>query len=315
MKAVRAGVAAFAATLLLPPLLAGCSGAGAAGHDAGLHVVAAFYPFAYVAERDGGDHAEVTNLTSPGLEPHDIELTPQQVAEISQADIVVYEKGFQPSVDAAVEQNPARQNLDVTTVVPLQDTGSPAQPDTGGGPDVTATDQLEGDPHLWLNPTLLIPIAHKLAAELAAADPPNASDYRRNAARLATDLRSLDAEFRRGLADCRRTVFVTSHAAFGYLAQRYGLTMIPIAGLSPDAEPSPQHLAELQDLIRHEGVTTVFSEVLGSKKYADTMAGDLGITTAVLDPIEGLADSGTGQDYLSLMRANLSALRQANGCS
>ena len=108
---------------------------------------------------------------------------------------------------------------------------------------------------------------------------------------------------------------MVSHDAFEYLGARYDLDMHPIAGLSPDAEPSARHLAELADLIRTDKITTVFSERLASPKLADTLAGDLGITTAVLDPIEGLTSSNDDDDYLSLMRENLEALREAGGCS
>ncbi len=301
------------------PLLSGCSALSSS--DSGKpQVVAAFYPLAYVAERVAGDHAEVINLTAAGVEPHDLELTPQQVADISEADVVFYEGGFQPAVDEAIDQSAGGTVLDVTDVVPLGDTGAtaPTEADVlteGQAPGHASEAGLEGDPHLWLDPTLLVPIAENFADDMAEADPDHARDYRHNADVLGSDLKSLDREFADGLASCQRTEFVTSHAAFGYLAQRYGLTMVPIAGLSPDLEPSPEHLAEIQDYIERDGITTVFSETLGSKQYADTLAHDLGVQTAVLDPIEGLADTGSGDDYLSLMRANLTALKQANGCT
>jgi zinc transport system substrate-binding protein len=227
------------------------------------------------------------------------------VAQLSEADLVIYQEGFQPAIDDAVQQNPPGEALDVTDVVPLRDTGAPGE--TGAA--------SSGDPHLWLDPTLLIPIANRVADGLSKADSAHADSYVANAGRLVTDLNRLDAEFRTGLASCDRTEVVTSHAAFGYLTNRYGLTMVAIAGLSPDVDPSPEHLAQLQTLIKTHGITTVFSEALGTKAYADTLAHDLDIQAAVLDPIEGLADDDPGQDYFSLMRSNLAALREANGCS
>ncbi|MGI8577660.1 MAG: metal ABC transporter substrate-binding protein [Nocardioidaceae bacterium] len=289
--------------VLLTPLLAACNGAGASETGPRPHVVAAFYPYAYVAQRVLGGHGTVTDLTRPGVEPHDLELTPQEVANISVADIVIYESGFQPSVDAAVAQNPPKQAFDVTTVTPLQDTGAASESD------------LPGDPHIWQDPTLLIPIVRQFAADAAKAAPAHATAYDANAKTLVRDLLRLDSQFKTGLAHCRRAVFVTSHAAFGYLAKRYGLTMIPIAGLSPDAEPSPNHIAQLQTLIRQDHITTVFSEVLGTKKYADSLAADLGVKASVLDPIEGLSSANSTQNYFSLMRRNLSALQQSNGCT
>ncbi|MDQ3095855.1 MAG: metal ABC transporter substrate-binding protein [Actinomycetota bacterium] len=289
---------------LSPLLLAGCSALGG-GDDSGSRpqVVAAFYPYAYVAERVAGENATVTNLTAPGLEPHDLELTPRQVADISEADLLVYEEGFQPAVDEAVDQSAEGTTLDVTDVVPLQDTGVPAEAD------------LSGDPHLWQDPTLLMPIAEQVRDDLLELNPDNAAAYKANAKSLVADLTKLDTDITAGLADCQRTEFVTSHAAFGYLANRYDLTMVPIAGLSPDIEPSPEQVAEVQDYIESAGITTVFSEALGSKEYADTLANDLGVQTAVLDSIEGLADEDSDDDYISLMRKNLAALQKANDCS
>ncbi len=317
--------AAVLACLL--PSLAACGGAtsgNGGGDDDGINVVAAFYPYAYVAQRVAGDAATVHNLTPPGVEPHDLELTPQQVAELADADLVIYEAGFQPAIDLAIEQNPPGEALDVTDVVPLRDTGAPVETgavETGadhaeaGHPDGAHTDtELSADPHLWLDPTLLIPITQQVADTLSDLDPTNANHFAANARRLSADLTRLDEQFQAGLADCDRTEVVTSHAAFGYLTSRYGLTMVPIAGLSPDADPSPQHLAELHSLINAHDITTVFSETLGTKAYADTLASDLGVQAAVLDPIEGLADEESDEDYLSLMRSNLAALREANGC-
>jgi zinc transport system substrate-binding protein len=288
---------------------AGCGAVGSSG--SGPQVVASFYPLAYVAERVAGSHVEVDNLTSPGVEPHDLELTPQQVADLSEAELVVFERGFQPAVDEAVEQNSPDVTLDVTEVVELE-SSEQEEASTEDGHDHAG---LEGDPHIWLDPTLLIPVAEKVADDLAEIDPDHAADFRASAADLIEDLEQLDSEFAEGLAQCERSTIVTSHAAFGYLAHRYGLDMAPIAGLSPDAEPSPQQLSEISDLVESEGITTVFSEALGSQEYADTLANDLGVRTAVLDPIEGLTDENSSDDYLSLMRDNLSALREANGCA
>jgi zinc transport system substrate-binding protein len=170
------------------------------------------------------------------------------------------------------------------------------------------------DPHFWLDPLLVADFADAVADELSEVDPDGAGAYADNAARLRSDLEALDQEYTDGLADCERTTTVVSHQAFAYLG-RYGLDLEPIAGLSPDAEPTAADLARLQDLIAEDGVTTVFSERLVSPKMAQTLADDLGVTTAVLDPIEGLSDETAEEDYLSLMRENLTALQQANGCS
>jgi zinc transport system substrate-binding protein len=279
-------------------ILAGCGGDEASSGDLPT-VAASFYPLAFVAEQIGGGDVRVINLTSPGVESHDLELTPRQVAEIAAADLVVYERGFQPSVDEAVDQNAGDARVEVTEVVPLEDEHG----------------DLAGDPHVWLDPTLLARIADAVADGLAAAVPASADAFRERADALVAELADLDEEFSTGLGQCERNVVVTTHEAFGYLAHRYGLEMVGISGLSPDAEPSPARLAEVGEVIADEGVTTVFYERLVSPAVAETLADDLGVVTAVLDPIEGLTDETEDEDYFTLMRANLGALEEANGCT
>jgi zinc transport system substrate-binding protein len=290
-QSLRSGVVGVALAVLVP-LLAGCGLPTAAG-TAGTTVVTSFYPLAYVAERVVGRHADVANLTQPGQEPHDLELGIRQTAALADADVVLYEKGLQPAVDAAVEQADPAHVVDAARVADL----------TGD------------DPHFWLDPRRLATVAVAFEQQAAVADPGHAADYARNLARLRADLTRLDTDFTRGLADCDRHTVVVSHDAFGYLGRRYGFEVVGINGLSPDAEPSPAHVRQLQDLARRDGITTVFSEELGSRALADSLAGDLGIRTAVLDPVEGLGDDTADQTYLTLMRGNLAALRTANGCS
>ena len=313
MTVSRVISAALVIYVLLATAACGPTNADPAGSDqqSQLDIVVASYPFQFIAERVAGPYGAVQNLTEPGAEPHDVELSPRQVADIAGADLVIYEDSFQPAVDAAVDQQGGDHVLDTTTVVPLQplDEGSDHN---GTEEDGHGHEAL--DPHVWLDPTNVVSIAAVVAARLGEADPAHRADFDANLATLKADLSDLDHDFRQGLQSCVRREFITSHAAFGYLTGRYGLAMVPIAGLSPDADPSPQHLAELHSLISEHGITTVFAETLGTKAYADTLASDLGVEAAVLDPIEGLADEESGEDYLSLMRSNLAALRVANGC-
>ena len=288
-------VTAAVASLILS--LSGCGGSAATGATATapetVDVVVAFYPFQFVAERVAGPHASVANLTQPGSEPHDLELTARETAAISTADLVVYERSFQPAVDEAVSQSGHDRVLDTTTVVPLQ----------------------AADPHVWLDPANLTTIAGAVARQLSAADPSHAADYAANAETLVRDLTTLGAELDAGLAHCTRTEFITTHAAFGYLARRVGYREIGISGLSPDAEPYPARVAEVQREAREHGITTIFYETLVSPAVAKSIAGDLGLATDVLDPIEGITESSRGSDYLAVMRSNLAALRTANGCT
>jgi zinc transport system substrate-binding protein len=298
----RRTVAAAALVLAGSTALSSCSAfSDGTGPGGKVDVVAAFYPLQYVAQRVAGDLASVGNLTQPGREPHDLELTIHETAQVVDADLIVYEHGFQPSVDDAVEQNAQGDVLDVTDVVdlvPFRDHG---------------VDSDDSDPHFWQDPLLLADVGDAVAERLAEADPDHADTFEANAADLRSDLEALDREYADGLSDCARDTVVVSHDAFGYL-QRYGLRMEAILGLSPDSEPTPADLARLQDLIREKGVTTVFSESLVSPAAADALARDLHVRSEVLDPIEGLSDRTAGEDYLSLMRSNRSALERADGC-
>jgi zinc transport system substrate-binding protein len=279
------------ALALAATLLAGCGGPGAA--DGRRTVVTSFYPLQYVTQRIAGNHAEVVDLTHPGQEPHDLELSVRQTAQLVDADVVVYERGFQAAVDQAVDQSGPAHVVDAARSGRV----------------------VDDDPHFWLDPTRLSRVAGAVEKELAATDPAHRADYARNLARLQHDLAGLDAAYAKGLASCRIGTIVVSHDAFGYLGRRYGLRVVGINGLSPDAEPSPSHVRQLQDLIRQDGITTVFSEELASRKLADSLASDLRIHAEVLDPVEGLSDATADQDYLSLMRRNLVTLEKANRCS
>ncbi len=259
-------------------------------------VVASFYPLQFVAERIVGNHADVTNLTKPGTEPHDLELPPRQTAALSGADVVLHEDGLQPALDQALRNDPPERVVDAAKVV-----------------DLYAEDNGD-DPHFWLDPTLLAAVAESFTDAIVEADPTHADDYRTAEKALVKDLSTLDSELRAGLATCTTRTLVVSHDAFGYLARRYDLQVRPIAGLSPGAEPSLRSLSELSDLIRAENLTTVFTERLASPKLAETLASDLDLKTGVLDPIEGLVATDASKDYLSLMRENLAAIQKAGGC-
>jgi zinc transport system substrate-binding protein len=288
--------------LLFPTACGSPNGSPAGpGHSDRVDIVVAFYPFQFLAERLVGSAGVVRNLTEPGAEPHDVELSPRQVAEIADADLVIYEHSFQPAVDAAVEELGGDHILDTAIVVPLH----PLEESHGHG---------GLDPHIWLEPTSMVKIATAVAARLAEVDPAHRTDFAANLAKLTADLSDLDRSFAHGLQTCVRRAFVTSHAAFGYLARRYKLEQIAVSGLSPEAEPSPARIAEVHDLVREHQITTIFYETLVSPAVAESIARDLGLRTDVLDPIEGITDQSRGTDYLAIMRSNLAALRRANEC-
>jgi zinc transport system substrate-binding protein len=279
-------------TRIVLVLIALAAGLTACGGDSGsaddgsdrTDVVAAFYPLAWAVEQVAGDTVELRNLTPPGTEPHDVELTARDVERIRSADIVLYlGGGFQPAVEDAVE-----------------------------GADGEAIDLLVDpvgrDPHIWLDPLRFAEVVERIAAALGrpgAADEPVA------------ELRALDHEFARGLARCQRQEIVTAHEAFSYLARRYRLTQVAITGVSPEAEPTPQELEDVIDRVRDTGATTVFFETLVSPRLAETVARETSADTAVLNPLEGLTgeELDAGEDYLSVMRDNLAALRKALRCA
>lgn len=300
----------------------GLSGCAALSDDSGssgtVSVAASFYPLEYVAQRVGGDLVDVTVLTSPGQEPHDLELSVAQTALVADADLVLLEAALQPVVADAVEQNGSGAVLDVEDVVELVPAAEEHDHEDAGLEDEGHEEEGheehgDEDPHFWLDPLLLADLADAVAEELGEIDPGNAEDFTANAAQVRTDLEALDQAWTAGLAQCERDTVVVSHDAFGYLA-RYGLDFHGIAGLSPDSEPTPADLGALQELIRTEGITTVFTETLAPRALSETLAEDAGVDTAVLDPIEGLTEEGAGTDYVALMEANLAALQEANGC-
>jgi zinc transport system substrate-binding protein len=287
----------------------GGPGSGSAGSSPlpiALHVVASFYPLEEAAERAGGGRVAVTDLTTPGVEPHDLELTPDDVEAIDTADVVLYlGEGFQPAIEAAVKDAGG-------TAVDLL-AGLPTLPP----PDGADAAGLSVDPHVWLDPLRYAALVGEVATAFGTADPAHAAFYRANGDAFTRQLAALDTEFHEGLRHCSRDLILTNHAAFGYLADEYGLRQVAISGLSPDAEPSGDRLASLKTLVQQEGVTTIFTEELVSPEVAETLATEAGVATAVLHTIEGRTpdQAAAGEDYLSLMRENLHTLEVALGCS
>ncbi len=300
------------AALLSGSLLAGCSALSDDSAPAkDKQITTAFYPLAYATERIAGDHFTVINLTQPGKESHDLELSVKATADLADSALVVYEAGFQPAVDSAVEQNAKGIVIDAAEIVDLLE--AEGDEHDHGDHDHDGHDHGELDLHFWLDPLRMAELADAIALELGDLDADNAEEYAANAATFRTELEALDADYTAQLAECERDVVVVNHAAFGYLA-RYGLHFEAITGLSPGAETTIADRARLEDLIAEEGVTTVFSEALGNTKTATTIAKDAGVRAEVLDPIEGLSDKTEDEDYLSLMRSNLAKLVAANGC-
>jgi zinc transport system substrate-binding protein len=295
--------------------LAGC-GSGDDGSGSGeLTVLAGFYPLEWTAARVGGEHVSVSSLTPPGAEAHDLELAPQDVAAVAEADLLVYLDGFQPALDEAAGSEGGDHAWDAGQAADLVAGEAHEHTDDGDQAEEEPAGEDAVDPHFWLDPTRLAAVGDALADRLAELDPDNAAGYEENAAALRTDLEALDQEMETALATCSVSTLVTSHDAFGYLGDRYGLEVVGISGLSPSQEPDPAQLAEIATLVRDRGITTVYTETLVDPAVAETVAEEAGARTAVLDPIEGLTDESDGEDYLQVMRANLATLQEGQSCS
>ncbi|MGO4957168.1 metal ABC transporter substrate-binding protein [Luteococcus sp. Sow4_B9] len=311
---------ATACTALLAMSACGQDSSGGSGKDdKELKVVTAFYPLQFAAERVAGDTAEVVSLTNPGADAHSVELTPKQVASLSDADLVLYIKGFSSSIDKAVEQSKPANVIDAMTLVEPLEAEEHAHEDEAGHEGETAEQHAEHehgayDPHIWLDPENMVKITQAVEKKLAEGSADHAEAFRTNAESLTKELTALDQDFSTGLENCQRKEIVVSHVAFGYLTHAYGLEQIGIAGISTEDEPSPARIAEIQKAAKEHGITTIFYEHQASPAHSKAIARDLKLKTDVLDPTATISDASRGKDYLEVMQSNLAALKTANGC-
>jgi len=321
----RAAIVALAATTVL--MSAACASGTSdsatpatrvdAPKNETIAVAASFYPIAEAVTRVGGDRVEVQNLTPPGGGPHDLELQPQQVNDLSEADALFFlSKGFQPQVEKAAAELPdGVRSVDVLEgidLLPVQDQLEGTQGEVDG-------EELEGgyDPHVWVDPILQSQIAQRVHDVLVEIDPAGKADYDSRLAAYQAELASLDSEFEAGLATCGSRVIVTSHRAFEYLAKRYDLTQISIAGLSPDEEPDPRTLEAVAAAAQRENVSVVFFEEQVPPDLSETVAREIGARTDALDPVETITqeDLDAGTTYTTVMQANLESLTEGLSCT
>jgi len=345
-----------------------------------LKIKTSFYPMHEFTRQVAGDLADVENLVPAGVEPHDWEPTPQDMAGIADADVIVYNgAGMESWIDQVLDSVKDRdlKVIEASQGIEIMEgeghshahdhgtegehshedehahdhgtEGEHSQEDehahdhgtegehshedehahdhgTEGEhshEDEHAHDHGEEgghhhdhgglDPHVWLSPALAIQQVRNIEQGLAEADPEHKDAYKANADAYISKLEALDQEFKEGLKDSKRKDFITQHAAFGYLAKEYGLTQVPIAGLSPDQEPSASQMAKIIEFAKENNVKTIFFETLVASNVAETIAAEIGATTAVLNPIEGLTEEDISKqlDYIAIMRQNLQALQAA----
>jgi zinc transport system substrate-binding protein len=321
----------------------GADDSGSSPAEANLTVVTGVYPLEWLADRIGGDRAAVVQLTEPGTEPHDLELTGRQVAEVSESDIAFYVEGLQPAVDEAIAQEASESALNVADIVELHPAGEGGHDhgDEEGrseeedhGHDHGHGDEEEGhsdedeahsdegghdhgdyDPHFWLDVDLMAQTAQALGDRMAEVDPEGADGYAQGVEAVTAELEAIGQEYEEGLSSCEHDEVVVGHTAFTYLTEAYGLEQIGVSGVDPETEPSPSQIAAITDVVRERGIETIFTEPLMPAATARTIAAETGAQVEVLDPLEGVTEDSPGDDYPSIMRGNLEALTSALSCS
>jgi zinc transport system substrate-binding protein len=307
-------IKSFVLSAGLALILSGCGGNSDSSNaqsnaDGGkkLNVVTTFYPMYEFSKQVGGDHADVIALIPAGAEPHDFEPSAKDMTKVKEADIFVYNGIVEGWAEQALQSAPNDKRIVVEASKGIELVeGLPEEGEEHQDGHIL-------DPHVWLDPVLAQKEVAFIQAAFEKADPANKEDYKKNADAYIAKLKELDAEYKSGLKDVKRKEFVTQHAAFSYLAKEYGLTQIPIAGLSPEQEPSPDKMAEIVKFAKEHNVQTIFFETLVDPKVAQTVANEIGAKTDVLNPLEGLTDEDkkNNLDYIGIMNKNLEALKKA----
>ncbi|MCL6611131.1 MAG: metal ABC transporter substrate-binding protein [Peptococcaceae bacterium] len=306
-RMLRLAAVALAAVILT----AGCGGgrgervnAGPAGGK--VEIYTTIFPLYDFARNIGGDRVEVACLLPPGADPHHWEPTPGELVKIQNSDVFVYcGAGLERWAENALKSvGPGRRRVVVDCsrgIELLEGSGHGDEHESGA------------DPHIWLDPVNAGIMVDNILAGLIAADPANKEYYAANAANYKERLADLDRRYREALAETKVKKFVVSHAAFGYLARRYGLEQASVRGLAADTEPSPSRMAEIVDLVRKHGIKYIFLEPLTSPRVSEAIARETGAGILVLNPIAVLTgeELKSGKNYLSLMEENLENLKMA----
>ncbi len=270
-----------------------------------IKVSASFYPLYFFSSEIGGEKAQTRNITPAGAEPHDYDPSTQDIAQIEDGNMLVLNGGVEAWGDKI------KDNLKGTKVkIVIAGEGLLNK-------ELEEEGEKMQDPHIWLNPQLAKKEAEKITQGYIALDPANTTYYKANESKLFAKLDELDSKYRQGLSSCLTKDIITSHAAFAYLAEQYGLRQVPISGISPDEEPSAQQLAEVAKFAKQNNVKYIFFESLVSPKLSETIAYEVGAKTMVLDPIEGISDDELkqGKNYFTVMEDNLKNLQIALQCS
>lgn len=297
----------------LAVVLSGCGKGSEQSATGKLKVVTTFYPMYEFSKQVAGDHADVVALIPSGVEPHDWEPSAKDMAVLKDADVFVYNGIVEGWAENALASAANDKRIVVEASKNLSLIEGTEEEDEHEHGDGHAEEEHGMDPHVWLSPALAQQEVAAIQAALEQADPAHRDDYRKNAEAYIAKLKELDQAYRDGLSDVKRKEFVTQHAAFGYLAKEYGLTQVPIAGLSPEQEPAPGEMAKVVEFAKEHQVKTIFFETLVEPKVAQVVADEIGAKTDVLNPLEGLTDDEikNNLDYIAVMKQNLEALKKA----
>ena len=260
----------------------------------------------YFTQKVAGNLANVDLLIKNGAEPHDWEPSSKDMAKIQEADMFIYNSSYFETWTEKVLKSIDQSNLEIVEAskgIELMDADSAKE----------GNDQSSKDPHVWLSPVLAGQEVDYIAQALEQKDPKNKEQYEKNAAAFKSQLADLDLLYKETIGKAKKKEFVTQHAAFGYLAKQYGLTQIPIAGLSPDVEPTFGKLEELAKLTKEKNIKVIYFEEHTSSKVAQTLANEINAKTEVLNPLEGLTqdEQEKGLDYIDVMKKNLESLKKS----
>ncbi|XGZ03707.1 metal ABC transporter solute-binding protein, Zn/Mn family [Paenibacillus sp. RS8] len=293
-----------------------------------VNVVTTFYPIYEFTREIGGDDINAINLLPVGVEPHDWTPRSQDIVNTSKAQLFLYNgaglEGWVPNFLKGLDSSSKVEAVEVSKGIDLIMTDEDDGHDHGGSSEEDhheddadhnshSGDSLHTDPHTWVSPKSAIIMARNIKDSLQSVDPEHKDGYEERYNKLAERLQALDSKFEQELTKLPNHEIVVSHQAFSYLARDYGLEQHAIMGLSPDAEPRGQDLVNLAKLVKDEDIKYIFFEELVSDKLAKTLAAEAGVSTMVLNPVEGLTaeQEKNGDNYFTLMEKNLQNLIMA----
>lgn len=275
-----------------------------------LEIVASFYPLYDIAKEIGGNNTLVTSVIPFGVEPHDWEIAPQQIPQISKADMIIFngigfdswlgkEEQFRNSFLVDISKDLQLVNIDKQQLGNLKH-------------------ESTYDPHIWLDPILVKNISQTISNAFIKLDPNNADFYKQNTQNFLLQLDELDSVIKKSLSNCELKDFISFHQAFQYFANRYGLTQHTIhESISPESEILPQQIIKIIKLAKDHNIDTIYSEELVDPKLSQVLASEIpNGKVLLLSPVEGLnrEELANNVGYIDKMYMNLENLKQGLKC-